>query len=307
MSDLNSPEKPRSEPSLEGSQPHSWSDVTLIEDITQESSSRRLSAQAGGIHPEQLRERSRTAIAHGASRAAYPVADPSTGGLRSQAIQSPKPKSGPSFANRPCLRYNSARPCTRHLGQASPPTIISSSPTQHRPACRSPRSQATDTFLVGELHQEAQNALGPAAGHSASPSGELQAQNATAAEQGRHATKLLRTTTEVVSQHLLGAAVPKPRPLTRPPPRSLIYRPPTRAKPDRVKPLGLFTVKDLPSHQPAPAEGKTRTATKPPAPQARHCGLVSRASQETTGKEACLSAWHEILHILGSASSLHST
>ena len=35
MSDLNSPEKPRSEPSLEGSQPHSWSDVTLIEDITQ--------------------------------------------------------------------------------------------------------------------------------------------------------------------------------------------------------------------------------------------------------------------------------
>ncbi|CAE7349409.1 unnamed protein product, partial [Symbiodinium microadriaticum] len=44
MSDLNSPEKPRSEPSLADSQPRSWSDVTLIEDITQESSSRHLSA-----------------------------------------------------------------------------------------------------------------------------------------------------------------------------------------------------------------------------------------------------------------------
>ena len=48
MSDLNSPEKPRSEPSLGGSQPHSWSDVTLIEDITQESLHRSLSAQCRG-------------------------------------------------------------------------------------------------------------------------------------------------------------------------------------------------------------------------------------------------------------------
>ena len=44
MSDLNSPEKSRSEPSLADSQPRSWSDVTLIEDITQESSSRHLAA-----------------------------------------------------------------------------------------------------------------------------------------------------------------------------------------------------------------------------------------------------------------------
>ena len=159
-----------------------------------------LSPMPGGIHPEQLRERSRTAIAHGASRAAYPVADPSTGGLRSQAFQSPQPKSGPSLANRPCLRFNSARPCTRQNGQASPPSVISSAPTQHRLACsRSPRSEATDTSVVGKLHQEAQNALGPAAGHSASPSGELQTQSATAAEQGRIATKLLRTATQVVS------------------------------------------------------------------------------------------------------------
>ena len=44
MSDLNSPEKPRSEPSVAGSQPQSWSDVTLIEDITQEASSKPLPA-----------------------------------------------------------------------------------------------------------------------------------------------------------------------------------------------------------------------------------------------------------------------
>ena len=109
------------------------------------------------------------------------------------------------------------------------------------------------------------------------------------------------------SQHLLGVAVPKPRPLTRPPPRSLVYRPPVTHKPDQIKPLGLFTVKDLPSHQPPSAESKHRTATKPPAPQSRPGGLISRASQETTRKEACLSAWQEILHILGSASSLRSS
>ena len=56
MSDLNLSEKPRSEPSLEGSQPHSWSDVTLIEDITQESSSRRLSAQCLGEHIQSCSE-----------------------------------------------------------------------------------------------------------------------------------------------------------------------------------------------------------------------------------------------------------
>ncbi|CAE7248498.1 unnamed protein product, partial [Symbiodinium microadriaticum] len=44
MSDLNSPEKPRSEPSLSDRHPRSWSDVTLIEDITQDLSARHLSA-----------------------------------------------------------------------------------------------------------------------------------------------------------------------------------------------------------------------------------------------------------------------
>ena len=56
MSDLNSPEKPRSEPSLGGSQPLSWSDVTLIEDITQESLHRSLSAQCLGEYVQSSSE-----------------------------------------------------------------------------------------------------------------------------------------------------------------------------------------------------------------------------------------------------------
>ncbi|CAE7365697.1 unnamed protein product, partial [Symbiodinium sp. KB8] len=51
---------------------------------------------------------------------------------------------------------------------------------------------------------------------------------------------------------------------------------------DPVQPLGLFTVKARPE------------------------GLISRASQETNRKDACLYAWQEILQALGSASSLHS-
>ena len=250
----------------------------------------------GGIHSEQLRERSRTDIAHRTSGTASPVADPSTGGLRRQAIQSPKPKSGPSSANRPCLRFNSAQPCTRHFRQASPAASVRGA-TQHRPTCpRAPRSQAPDTPVVGELNQEAQDALESAAGLSACPPNELQAQNTLQPSFFAPPPRW--------SQHLLGVAVPKPRPLTRPPPRSLVYRPPATHKPAQIKPLGLFTVKDLPSHQPPSAESKPRTATKPPAPQARPGGLISR---ETTRKEACLSAWQEILHILGSASSLHSS
>ena len=51
----------------------------------------------GGVHPEQLRERSRTAIAHGAPGSAYSVADPSTGGLRSQAIRLRSRSRGPAL------------------------------------------------------------------------------------------------------------------------------------------------------------------------------------------------------------------
>ena len=99
---------------------------------------------------------------------------------------------------------------------------------------------------------------------------------------------------------LLGVSVPKPRPLTRPPPRSLAYKPPASHKPEPIKPLGLFTVKDLPPHKPPSAETKPRTVTRTPALQPRPEGTISRASQETTRKEACTSAWQEILQTLGS-------
>ena len=115
--------------------------------------------------------------------------------------------------SRPCLRFNSARHCTRRVGQASPSAIIQCATTQHRPDCpRVPRGQASDSALVGELNQEASNALGPAARRSASP-GEPQAQNASA--KGGLQPRFFAPPPRW-SQHLLGVAVPKPRPLTRP-------------------------------------------------------------------------------------------
>ena len=102
-------------------------------------------------------------------------------------------------------------------------------------------------------------------------------------------------------------AVPKPRPLTRPPPRSLVYRPPTQPSANKVKPLGLVTVKDLPLREQASSESRPRLPTTTPAPRVRSLALVSRASQEKNRKEACLSEWQEILHLMGSASGLQSS
>ncbi|CAE7319787.1 unnamed protein product, partial [Symbiodinium microadriaticum] len=174
--------------------------------------------------------------------------------------QSPKTSLQPSLPSPASDAYRGT--AYHHKGEKD---VCGETPTPTYPAVTSEYNHqtvqpATDTSVVGELHQEAQNALGPAAGVSASPSGELQTQNATAAEQRRLAAKLLRTATE-----------------------------------------------DLPSRQSAPAESKHRTAAKPPAQQARQVGLVSRASQETSRKEACLSVWHELLQILGSASSFYSS
>ena len=149
---------------------------------------------------KQLRERSRAAFTDGASVEASPGTDPSTGGLCSQAVQGPKPKSGSGPANRPCLRYNSALPCTLRHRPASPTSAISGPPSKSRPPPCSRHSclQETDTALVGELHQEAQNVVGPSVRNSASTPDQLQSQNAPAAEQGRLATKVLCTSTKVV-------------------------------------------------------------------------------------------------------------
>ena len=281
MSDLNSPEKPRSEPSLGGSQPHSWSDVTLIEDITQESLHRSLSAQRMGEYVQSSSESEA-----GQPSPTEPLQQPLPSNIPAQAICVVKRfrvrsrSRGPNLPIAPSLSFNSAKPCTRHFRQASPPASIPGATSQHRPTCpRAPGSQASDTPVVGQLNQEAQDALGPSAQLPAGTPNELQAQD----------------------------SVPKPRPLTRPPPRSLAYKPPASHKPEPIKPLGLFMVKDLPSHKPPSAETKPRTVTRTPALQARPGGLISRASQEMTRKEACISAWQEILQTLGSASSLHSS
>ena len=109
---------------------------------------------------------------------------------------------------------------------------------------------------------------------------------------------------------MLGIAVPKPRPLARPPPRSLTYKPPAPPQSDRLKPPGLPTVKDLPSRQRAQPENKPRRPLTPAAPRAPAVaprGLVSRASQETNRKEVCFLEWQEILLLIGSASGLQAS
>ena len=63
----------------------------------------------------------------------------------------------------------------------------------------------------------------------------------------------------------------------------------------------------MPSRQQTSTENKPRITSKPPVPQLRPAGLVTRASQENTRKEACLSEWQEILTLLGSASGLQSS
>ena len=97
----------------------------------------------GGIRSEQLRERSRTAFPHRASGTAPPIEHPSTGHLRRQAIQSAKPESGPKPADRPCLRFNSAKPSgisdkPRLLPLSLVPRPSTGLPAPEPPAARRP-------------------------------------------------------------------------------------------------------------------------------------------------------------------------
>ena len=76
--------------------------------------------------------------------AAYPVADPSTGGLRSQAFQSPKPKSGPSFAIAPASDITQLGPAPdisdkpRLLPLSPVPRPSTGLPAPEAPAARRP-------------------------------------------------------------------------------------------------------------------------------------------------------------------------
>ena len=74
-----------------------------------------------------------------------------------------------------------------------------------------------------------------------------------------------------------------------------------------LSPIGLITVKDLPSRQPTLPETRHHLASKPPTQQVCSPGIVTRASQEHTRKEACVADWQEILNLLGSASGLQSS
>ncbi|CAE7261989.1 unnamed protein product, partial [Symbiodinium microadriaticum] len=170
MSDLNSPEKSRSEPSLADSQPRSWSDVTLIEDITQESSSRHLAAHC----LEEDLESSSESVAEQPSPTEPPPKPPPVQ-IPAQAVCVVKRFRARSRSRGPGLPIASA-PDTTQLCPAPCDT--------DKPRLL-PLSRETDTALVGELHQKAQNAVGPSARKSACTPDQLQSQNAPAAEQGR--------------------------------------------------------------------------------------------------------------------------
>ena len=169
------------------------------------SSPEPLSPRPRGIHPEQLRERSRPTIADRSSAAASITDATSTGSLRSQEIPTAKQKPGPSSTSRPCLRFNSAQPCTRHVRQASPIASVRGTTTQHRPTCpRAPRSQASDTTLVGQLNEKTQDVLKPAAELTACTPREFPAQNTSASKQGRPAAQFFRPSSEMVSASARG-------------------------------------------------------------------------------------------------------
>ena len=223
MSDLNSPEKPRSEPSLGGSQPHSWSDVTLIEDITQESLSRSLSAHC---LEEYIRSSSESEAEQPSPT--EPPGQPAPSQIPAQAVCIVKRFRNRSRSRGPALPIAPASDSTQlGIAPAIPdkPRLLPLSKVP-RPSTGLPAPE-----LVGELHQEAQNALGPAAGarpaHHVSRRPRIPQPPSKGGLQPRFFAPQPRW-----SQHLLGVAVPKPRPLTRPPPRSLIFRPPARPKPD---------------------------------------------------------------------------
>ena len=186
MSDLNSPEKPRSEPSLAGSQPQSWSDVTLIEDITQEASSKPLPAQC----LDEYFESSSESAAEQPSPTEPPL-EPIPVPIPVQAICVVKRfrvrsrSRGPGLPTAPASATTPLGPAP---GDTEKPRLLPLScvprPGHGLPAPANP----TDPALVCELHQEAQDAVGPSSRNSDSTTGQLQSQNAHAA----HAATFLR-------------------------------------------------------------------------------------------------------------------
>ena len=256
MSDLNSPEKPRSEPSLGGSQPHSWSDVTLIEDITQESLHRSLSAQCMGEYVQSSSESEA-----GQPSPTEPLQQPLPSNIPAQAICVVKRFRVRSRSRGPNLPIAPASGSTPLSLVPRPSTGL---PAPEPPAARRPTPpwSVNSTKMPWDLQPNSQPVLQTSfRPRIPQPPSKGGLQPSFFAPPPRW------------SQHLLGVAVPKPRPLTRPPPRSLAYKPPASHKPEPIKPLGLFTVKDLPSHQP-PSRPRLSPAQ---SLEHRHCRRVPEA------------------------------
>ena len=155
MSDLNSPEKPRSEHSPGGSQPHSWLDVTLIEDITQESLSRRLSAQCLG---EYIQGSSESEAEQPSPT--EPLEQPLPSQIPAQAVCVVKrfrvrtQSRGPALPIAPASDSTQLNPCTRHSTRSRAlglPNKRASGPEYHSLQAREACSQASSHLLRGGL------------------------------------------------------------------------------------------------------------------------------------------------------------
>ena len=192
MSDLNSPEKPRSEPSLGGSQPHSWSDVTLIEDITQESLHRSLSAHGLG---EYIPSSSESEVDQPSPIAPQDQTRPPM--LPAQAVCVVKRFRLRSRSRGPALPVAPASDSTKpsHApGTSDKPRLLPLSmvprPSTGLPVPDPPAARR-------QLNEKTQDALGQAAELTASTTREFPTQNTSAAQ-------LFRPSSEMVSASARG-------------------------------------------------------------------------------------------------------
>ena len=253
MSDLNSAEKPRSEPSLGGSQPHSWSDVTLIEDITQDSLHRSLSAHGLG---EYIPSSSESEVDQPSPAA--PQDQPQPPKLPAQAVCVVKRFRLRSRSRGPALPVAPASDSTqlehapsmsdkpRLLPLSVVPRPSTGLPVPEPPAARRPTppwsvNSTKRPRMVWNLQPSSQQV------HHVSFRPRMPQPPSKGGLQPSFFAPPPRW-----SQHMLGVAVPKPRPLTRPPPRSLVYKPPAPPRSDPVQPLGIFTATCLHISLPLP-------------------------------------------------------
>ena len=215
MSDLNSPEKPRSEPSLADSQPRSWSDVTLIEDITQESSSRHLSAHC----LRECLESSSESVAEQPSPT-EPPSKPPPAQIPAQAVcvvkrfRARSRSRGPGLPIAPAsdttplcpAPYDTDQPRLLPLSRVPRPSL-GLLPAPDTPASRRP----TPPWSVNSIKRPRMS-WDPQSGIRPAPQISYRARMPQPPSKGGLQPRFFAPPPRW-SQHLLGAAVPKPRPL----------------------------------------------------------------------------------------------